>query len=638
MVTGTLADIAVQAAPFVSWHRTAHIGMVAAAAFAIGLVTFLGLRAAGIGPEASLLANGKLRQSARLVVADFTASAEDTSLARVAAVVAGDLTRAGKGWIVGLRLVTVTGEELAAYRTTANDTGELLEAIERVSRKLRGRMGESRARVNQTPDLEKVTTGSLEAFRLFAEGARAVDVEHDFDRAVTQLKAAVAIDSQFAMAWRKLGVAYGNGRFGPGLSNSAYAKALRFRERLPGVERLRAEGSYNQSLFEDRPRAEQVYREMQQRFPTAFLLYGTTNYANLLGSQRRYARAESIARQIPPKMVQRYENLYSVLLAQGKIVAADSIADEMSRRFPKNLSVHRMRALRSRMIGDWDTSALNMPAAVTSAKRPSDLIAAYGLLADEMWMRGRFAEAQVTGRKWRAVDVARGAIGDAILVDSFRLSLIDVNFGGRPAEGVARLDRAGGPLALDAMPPDQRQYMPMLYAYALAGKATDAAAVLERMLRTAPDTMQRRQRKVEFAFARAEVALARKDFPAALRWADSTRTRGDGTSASCMPCSEILRARIYDTQEQPDSVLRILDRYLDTIDPARVDGVAGDVLFLPWALKRSGELHAAAGHVRKAVDRFESLITLWNKADPKAQPTVRDLRARVVSLRDRLPN
>jgi hypothetical protein len=305
----------------------------------------------------------------------------------VAAVVAGDLTRAGKGWIVGLRLVTVSGEELAAYRATADDTGELLEAIERVSRKLRGRMGESLARVNQTPDLEKVTTGSLEAFRLFAEGSRAVDVDHDFDRAVTQLKAAVAIDSQFAMAWRKLGVAYVNGRFGGGLSDSAYARAFRFRARLPELERLRAEGSYYFSVIEDRSRAEQVYREMQQRFPIAFLRYGTVNYGNLLSTQRRFAEAESIARQIPPQLVQRYENLHGILMAQQKLLAADSVADEMLRRFPDNQTVFRLRADLAWMLGDWDASTRHIEAAVANAKRPTDRAAAFSLLtiAHQSW-------------------------------------------------------------------------------------------------------------------------------------------------------------------------------------------------------------------------------------------------------------
>jgi len=688
-VTGTLAGIAVQAAPYVSWHRTARIGMVAAAAFGIGIVAFLGLRAAGIGPEGSLLANGKLRQSARLVVADFAASVEDSSLARVAgeavrtslseaattslmtpaeaatalqrmqrdpstplplalarelaeregvaAVVAGDLTRAGKGWIVGLRLVTVTGEELAAYRATADDTGELLEAIERVSRKLRGRMGESLARVNQTPDLEAVTTRSLEAFRLFAEGARAVDVDHDFDRAVKQLKAAVAIDSQFAMAWRKLGVAYNNGRFGGGLSDSAYAKAFRYRERLPGFERLRAEGSYYSAVIGDRPRAEQVYREMQQRFPIAFVRYGTVNYGNLLNSQRRFVEAESIARQIPPQLVQRYENLHGIFMAQQKFLAADSVAEEMSRRFPDNQTVHRLRADQAWMRGDWDASTRHIEAAVANAKRPTDRSSGFSLLVGERWMRGRFIESLDARRRGRTVDEARGAESGATVIDSLGVSLIDVNFRGRRAEGVARLARIGGPAALDTVPAERREYSPMLYAYALAGMPTEAAAVLDRMERQAPDTMQRRQRKVELAYARAEVALVRKDAPAALRWADSTRTRGDGTSAYCLPCTEILRARIYDTQEQPDSVLQILDRYLDQNEPSRVETNEADFLFLPWALKRSGELHAAAGHVRKAVDRYESLITLWNKADADMQPTVRDLRARVSSLRERLP-
>ena len=157
---------------------------------------------------------------------------------------------------------------------------------------------------------------------------------------------------------------------------------------------------------------------------------------------------------------------------------------------------------------------------------------------------------------------------------------------------------------------------------------------MERMV---PDTMRQRQAKVDLSFSRAEVALARKDAVTALRWADSTRTRGDGTAAFCWPCTEVLRARIYDTQEQPDSVLQILDRYLDISDPSRVEANEGDFLFLPWALKRSGELHASAGHIRKAVDRYELLIVLWNRADADMQPTVRDLRARVARLRERLP-
>ena len=687
--TGTLTGLAIQAAPHVSWHRAGRAGALAAGALALGIIAFLGLRAAGIGPEGSLLASGKLQQSSRLVVADFAASVADSSLARVAgeavrtslseastvqlmtpsdaaaaltrmqrdptspmplavarevaeregvaAVVAGDLTRAGSGWIVGLRLVTAAGVELAAYRATADGTGELLEAIERVSRKLRGRMGESLARVNQTPDLEAVTTGSLEAFRLFAEGAHAVDVQHDFDRAVKQLKAAVALDPEFAMAWRKLGVAYGNGQFGGSFSDSAYAKAFQFRERLPELERLRAEGSFYYSVVEDRKRAEQVYREMQQRFPSAFVRYGTTNYGNVLAGQRRFAEAESISRMIPEHLVQRYENLHGILLAQRKYVQADSVVEEMARRFPDNPAVYRMRADRAWQAGDWDASTRYIDQVAATAKRPSERAFGYVLLAGERWMRGRFRESMEARRLGRAMNRERGAADETAVSDSVMASVADVIFRGRAADGLARLERIGGVAALDTIPLERREYTPLFYAYARAGKADEAAAVLQRMERTAADTGLRRQRKVDFAMARAEIAAARGDLPAALRWADSSRVRGDGTTALCLPCTEIIRARVYDAQDRADSALVILDRYLDLDEPTRVEESETDFLNLPWALKRSGELHAGAGHVRKAIDRYESLISLWNKADDEMQPTVRDLRARVAGLRERLP-
>jgi hypothetical protein len=122
-----------------------------------------------------------------------------------------------------------------------------------------------------------------------------------------------------------------------------------------------------------------------------------------------------------------------------------------------------------------------------------------------------------------------------------------------------------------------------------------------------------------------------------LRWADSTRTRGDGTAAYCAPCTTILRARIFDAMERPDSLMRVLDDYLDHNETARVEENEADFLHLPWALKRSGELHEATGNLRKAIDRFESLAVLWKNADPEMQPTVKDLRLRVVRLRERLP-
>ena len=76
--------------------------------------------------------------------------------------------------------------------------------MDRLTRQLRGRIGESLKSVNDAPALSQVTTSSLDALRAFAAGLRANDVEGDFPKAVTLFEDAIAKDSGFAAAYVQL--------------------------------------------------------------------------------------------------------------------------------------------------------------------------------------------------------------------------------------------------------------------------------------------------------------------------------------------------------------------------------------------------------------------------------------------------
>jgi tRNA A-37 threonylcarbamoyl transferase component Bud32/tetratricopeptide (TPR) repeat protein len=687
--SGTLAGLAVQAAPHLSWRRTARLGAIASGAFAVGIATFLGLRAAGIGPEGSLRAAGKLDEAAMLVVADFAATAADSSLGRVAteavrtslaeastvsllgaadaaaalqrmerppttpltlavarevaeregaaAVVAGDLTQAGAGWIVALRLVTPAGDELAAYRATASDTDGLLRAIESVTRKLRGRMGESLVRVRETAALERVTTRSLEAFRRFAEGARAVDVERDNDRGVRLLREAVQLDTSFAMAWRKLGVAYGNGGFPRALRDSAYARAFAFRDRLPEFERLRSEGSYYLSVVDDRRRAEQAYREMQQRFPQEFRRFGTVNLMNVLHGERRFAAAESIGRLIPEGIVQRYANLHSVLLAQGKFAAAESLVQQGEARLGPATLFTKLRADAAWLRGDWDGADREAERLQAAATRAADRTEALYILEGDRFMRGRFREAQAARRELLQLTSQRGVQGPTPLVDSITTAFVDVRYRGRPAEALRRITSPWFRQQFAAAAPDQRPYAATALVLSAAGRPDDAARLLDDAERLRTDEQARRAFRQLLLLGRGRVALARNEPRAALTLADSAALRWDGLPWACLACVNVLRAQALDQLGQADSVSVLLDAYLDRPDIFRLEFEEGDYTQLPWVLKRSGELHEQAGRVDRAIARYESLVTLWKNADPELQPTVADLRGRIARLKDRLP-
>ena len=161
------------------------------------------------------------------------------------AVVDGDLTPLGAGFILSMRLVTVDSQaELATFHETANTAGDLLPTLDKLVRSLRGKMGESLKQVHTDPPLEQVTTASLEALRRFAEGRRANNVEGNFAKSVKLLEEAVALDTTFASAYRSLGIGYTNLNYPREKFDSAFARAYRYRDRLTEKERLLATAAY----------------------------------------------------------------------------------------------------------------------------------------------------------------------------------------------------------------------------------------------------------------------------------------------------------------------------------------------------------------------------------------------------------
>src|SRR6185312_4355254 len=120
------------------------------------------------------------------------------------AVVAGEISALGKSYVLSARILDATdGSELVALRETAADDAGIVAALDRLSARVRERIGESLKTIRGGQPLDQVTTGSLEALRLYTEGARLSEHGAD-DRAIPMLEQAIALDSGFAMAWRKL--------------------------------------------------------------------------------------------------------------------------------------------------------------------------------------------------------------------------------------------------------------------------------------------------------------------------------------------------------------------------------------------------------------------------------------------------
>ena len=318
-VQGTMATIALKAAPHVSWYRTAKGGAYALGAFVLAVGAFMVLRATGIGPFGSLVASGKLKTKEPLLITDFHVTNADSALGRVVsdavraglsqssvlslmstsstaqalrlmekpplskidlplarllaqrtgakAIVDGDITGVGGGYIVVLRLVTAdSGTELWSSRETGDGPRGLIDATDRLSRTLRGKAGESLKAIQAGAPLAEVTTSSLDALRKFSEGARYHDVLADWPNAIAKFREAVAIDSNFAAAWRKLGAALGNAGRPRSEVNAALEQAHRHSDHLSENERLYEEAFYySQGPGGDRAKGIGLYEELVRR-------------------------------------------------------------------------------------------------------------------------------------------------------------------------------------------------------------------------------------------------------------------------------------------------------------------------------------------------------------------------------------
>ena len=173
------------------------------------------------------------------------------------ATLATELTPVGGSYVLSAHLTSLAGAELASASESAASIDALIPAADRLAKTLRSRIGESLQSIAASPPLEQVSTRSMRALELFTEA-------QDLSRAkgsnppgmVELLRDALAADSTFAMAHRRLGMALFNlGYTGEALR--ALRAAERFGDRLTPVERLMALSSLHGLLREpDRAIAE----------------------------------------------------------------------------------------------------------------------------------------------------------------------------------------------------------------------------------------------------------------------------------------------------------------------------------------------------------------------------------------------
>jgi len=528
----------------------------------------------------------------------------------------------GRGYVLSAELVSAAdGAQLVALRENAKDDGAIIEAVDRLSGKLRERIGESLKTIRASEPLEQVTTGSLEALRKYSQALRANDAG-ETDRAVALLGDAIALDTTFAMAYRKLAVVLSNTAGAPSRIAAAATQAFRHRDRLTPHERYLAEAFYYYQAEFDRAKIVSAYRaalELDPEDPVAL-----NNLGLQLNLERRFAEAESLTLRgiaVAPNVATLYFNAMQAQIGQANYAAAARTSDLFARRAPTNPMSFMLRAALFTARRDFDSAAAVSRAL---AQRAPDLVwrelAAYSLSQISL-VQGKLADAEAYARKAMAVSEQRG-LPAAYVGGAIGLATIDVRYRNAPAAGRRKVEQALRRYPLASIPVADRPYLWLAWLYAEAGRPDRGRQLLAEYDVAVPEAFRRREpfrhgAAAAVAFAEGRTRDAIQEYRA---WYEE---------AACAACGLFGLARAYDQAGERDSALAVYERAVTTPGLQRA---YDEALTLAPTYRRLGELYEQPGQLDKARDYYGRFLDLWKNADPELQPMVRDVKQRLARL------
>jgi tetratricopeptide (TPR) repeat protein len=465
-----------------------------------------------------------------------------------------------------------------------------------------------------------VTTGSLKALQKYSQGVRMHDYG-DVERAITLLEEAVALDTTFAMAYRKLAVALTNIQAGQSRVMAASTRAFRYRDRLPPLERDLTTAYYHANVEFDRPKTIAAYRSALEADPVN--LAALNNLAIALNDERRFAQAESLTLRglaigsISPL----YVNAADAQVAQGKFAEARKTLDLFAQRAPDHPFLQFTAAGLAAAERRYDDAALNARALLEHTQGLPWRAAGAGMLAALEQTRGRLVAGEAAGRRAMALSEERVLPGSYV-AGAVALALMQTRLRERRGAALEILDGALRRYPLSQMEAVDRPYTALAAAYAEAGRPERARALLREFEAAVPEGVRRGNPGRHEAAAAIALAEGRpRDAIAAYR------TEYD--EAGCGLCALGELGRAYEVAGEPDSALATYERALAT---RRLLGLFDEALTLAHTYRRLGELYEERGDRARAREYYGRFVELWAGADQELQPAVREARARLARL------
>jgi DNA-binding SARP family transcriptional activator len=545
----------------------------------------------------------------------------------------GAVRPAGSGYLLTAEVQDPhTGESVEGVRETAAGRDELIGAIDSLGKKLRQRLGERPSSLGDAVPLERATTASLEALELYSQATRLMYAGARFETVRGLLEEAIALDSTFALAYRRLSSHLGNAFDRAGAVEMA-RKAYRHRGELPERERWLVEGWYHTMVTDDHQKAIAAYERILAVYPDQHELSVVTSIGNLHREEgnlekaatyyRRSIEADSVSSFYP------YWNLSLVQVHLGELEAAERTTDAYERIFVGRYGPQpswRRRAIAAAR-NDYDRAIEIARENIEQVEQPFRKYYEGRFVAYYHAASGRLRAAEEATR--RAALHVEGA--NWLLAAELAMASVELWAVRDTAGAVGRVTEALRAHPLDSMKPSARPYDWVVRILGSAGRMEEARRHLAEASEVDRSVLEAKLRAPQRRIALAHVALGAGDPAEAIEQLEPVVGRmreGRGCWDYRMACPLYPMGRAYEMAGRTASAIEVYERFVH----APFNNAFYNAFYRADVLERLASLYEDVGEPEKAARAYGLLVELWKDCDPVLRPRVETVERRARSL------
>ncbi len=244
-------------------------------------------------------------------------------------VIVGKMTRAGNTIRLNTTLQeAATGNVLGSAQVEGESEESLFALVDELTTRIKEDFKLSAAKIAADVDakVEEITTTSAEAHRYYNEGMTYHN-RGDYTKSIPLMELAVAIDPDFAMAYRAMSVAYSNLGY-QAEADRRLQRAFELKDRVSERERYYIEADYYRRSEETYDKAIEAYTKLLAVYPDDHV--GNNNLGVVYNALEEYDKAiDSFAVNVRNQVenYHSYANLSQAYMAVGQLDKAAEVAE-----------------------------------------------------------------------------------------------------------------------------------------------------------------------------------------------------------------------------------------------------------------------------------------------------------------------